>query len=168
MSFGKHVQWLGILLIPLLTIPLATCQPEPDSESAVEKGEGAAPEVIISIERGDRRIRVAGSEYGPGLHRPQHVTWTPGPNSRRGLRVGPANGPGQKISMARDGLTEVHIDASTSDPAITLVYGVYDDDETAAQASIIPLNASVPRNWECVWCQDEVLVCGVNPQCDGR
>lgn len=167
MSFGKHVQWLGILLIPLLTIPLATCQPAPDSESTADTVEGPAPEVVISIERGDRQIRVAGKEYGPGLHKPRRVDWTPGPDNRRGLRVGPAQGPGQKVSMSKDGLKEIHIDASTSDPAIILVYGVYDDIATTDQASIIPLNAAVPRSWECIWCQGEVLVCGVNPQCDG-
>jgi hypothetical protein len=71
--------------------------------------------------------------------------------------------------------------------AVALIYGFYDDEvadqaaggvtqQSVAGASMGALEMellgspeagmAVPRNWDCIWC-DEILVCGVEPDCEG-
>jgi hypothetical protein len=35
-----------------------------------------------------------------------------------------------------------------------------------SKASVFDLSsAAMAKGWECIWCQGEILACGVNPQC---
>ena len=172
MSFRRHMPWTGILFIPLMTVLLTTCGPAEKSalDSTATAAPRSAPEVLITIEKGNRKIRVAGVEYGKGIHKPTNVNWLDAGKGRRGLTIGPGVGKSRGVSMDSAGLNTIHIDASAQKRAITLVYGNYDEEpaeDSTKAASILPFTSAVRAGWECIWCQGEILVCGVDPQCEG-
>lgn len=172
MSIRRHLPWAGMIVVPLMAVLLTTCGPAADSssDSTATVAPRSAPEVLITIERGNRKIKVGGVEYGKGVHKPTNVNWLDAGKGRRGLTIGPGVGKGQAVSMDSAGLSTIHIDASAQKRAITLVYGIYDEEaagEGTAAASIIPFTSAARSGWECIWCQGEILICGVEPKCEG-
>lgn len=150
MSFLTH-RLNRLLVIPLLTLPLAVCGPAEEAST-----EGAAPpNVLITINRGNRSVVVDDSAYGPGQHRPDIKFPDPDLAS---LEIGRGANL-RTVSMDGEGLQQIHIDASTQRPT-TLVFGNYMSLSPSAPGAV------AAKNWECIWC-GEVLVCGVTPKCSG-
>jgi len=173
---------LKITLVALLAIPWVGCEP------AQELAPGPNRDVIVSVEQG-REIMVGDSLHTAGIHTRRNAA-RPVPRipGNVGVRIGPAEGPIR--NMASEDLKSVHVHAtniqfrlppsvvggltvpdSVAGPGskLTIVYGAYDDMPSAAGFTSLSsmVSRGVPENWECIWCQGEVLVCGVNPQCQG-
>lgn len=140
------------------------------------------PPLLITVSHG-RDIDVNGKKYGNGQH-PGKAIPVPG-GKRTKVNLGP---PGQVTPVTMDLKTEdgaddlalIHIDNSAD--SVTLVYGSYGNEmapmsaagtagglelePAMSKASVFGLSsAAVAKGWECIWCQGEILACGVNPQC---
>ncbi len=154
MSLGKLARWMGVFLIPLLAIPLATCTPDEEvsreasieavadeggavaDDAAVPDEEAAgglaapppSPPGLIVSNRRRANINVGGRAYGRGNHRPppDSAGWEPGDPGRIGIPIQvPGLGTPIRPTMSDVGLDSMRVYVGDAEPGARPVALIY-------------------------------------------
>ena len=159
---------LGIVTVAFAAVFVATCAAPPGGG-----GGSQAPDVVISPKR---PMQVAGKQdpYAANdTHNPKSIDWDYS-GERRGFTIKPEGALGwSRVSMKGPNLRTIYIGEAirvrdSDSVTVTIVAGAYTPlPDNMTQASVLPIAEMLAKSWECIWCaKEEVMVCGVEPQCE--
>lgn len=184
---NKDMLWhpfVRITCAVLLVTMIGACERPDDrpasGEDVVDDGDAPAPgpPLVITVKHG-RSVEVDDTVYADsGVFRGRRANKS---NGRAQVRIGPPGKDMLQVSMRatpNDSLVLVHVDASTSDDSTILVYGSYGSptagmDQASSdmvEAALFGIKSTKApaadlAAWECKWCRDGILACGIEPRC---